>query len=179
MRDAPLPGLIPRVYVTINIHKHVWLVVWLTFFYFPINIGNLIIPIDELIFFRTGWPWPTNQHVFYWNIPKNHAAYSVLYHLPGKQFSGSSHETWPAGKSVKSSVKDFFHHRHHGFFMVKSIIHHQSPFLGPRFHDVAWTTPKQNESDHKMLGCQIQPVPFFVRWINMYLNIFSTIDENH
>ena len=30
----------------------VWLVVWLPFFYFPINIGFLIIPIDELIFFR-------------------------------------------------------------------------------------------------------------------------------
>ena len=29
-----------------------WLVVWLTFFLFPINIGILIIPIDELIFFR-------------------------------------------------------------------------------------------------------------------------------
>ena len=35
--------------------KHHWLVVWLPFFnifYFPINIGNVIIPIDELIFFR-------------------------------------------------------------------------------------------------------------------------------
>ena len=31
---------------------HSWLVVWLPFFYFPINIGLLIIPIDELIFFR-------------------------------------------------------------------------------------------------------------------------------
>ena len=29
-----------------------WLVVWLPSIYFPINIGNLIIPIDELIFFR-------------------------------------------------------------------------------------------------------------------------------
>ena len=30
---------------------HIWLVVW-NMFYFPINIGNFIIPIDELIFFR-------------------------------------------------------------------------------------------------------------------------------
>ena len=30
------------------------------FWIFP-YIGFLIIPIDELRFFRTGWPWPTNQ----------------------------------------------------------------------------------------------------------------------
>ena len=39
-----------------------WLVVWLpSIWHFPINLGLLIIPTDELIFFRTGWPWPTKQ----------------------------------------------------------------------------------------------------------------------
>ena len=40
-----------------------WLVVWLPFFcIFPLILGFCqIIPIDELVFFRTGWPWPTNQ----------------------------------------------------------------------------------------------------------------------
>ena len=33
------------------LNMHTWLVVWLPFFIFP-YIGNLIIPIDELIFFR-------------------------------------------------------------------------------------------------------------------------------
>ena len=41
-----------------------WVVVWLPFFIFP-YIGNVIIPVDELIFFRTGWPWPTNQ---FWSV---------------------------------------------------------------------------------------------------------------
>ena len=31
-------------------------------FYFPRNIGNFIIPIDELIFFRRGGP-TTNQYM--------------------------------------------------------------------------------------------------------------------
>ena len=31
-------------------------------FYFPINIGNLIIPIDELIFFQRGGPGPPTSY---------------------------------------------------------------------------------------------------------------------
>ena len=38
----------------------VWLVVWLPFFIFP-HIGNLIIPIDELIFFRGVAQPPTSS----------------------------------------------------------------------------------------------------------------------
>ena len=38
-----------------------WLVVWLPFFLFP-YIGNLIIPIDEVIFFRGVAQPPTRQH---------------------------------------------------------------------------------------------------------------------
>ena len=40
-----------------------WLVVWLpclSIFYFPRNIGNVIIPIDELIFFRGFFQPPTS-----------------------------------------------------------------------------------------------------------------------
>ena len=37
----------------------IWLVVWLPFFIFP-HIGNLIIPIDELIFFRGFFQPPTS-----------------------------------------------------------------------------------------------------------------------
>ena len=37
-----------------------WLVVW-NMFYFPINIGFLIIPHDELRFFRTGWRLMAHQ----------------------------------------------------------------------------------------------------------------------
>ena len=33
-------------------------------FHFPINIGNLIIPLDS--YFSEGWPWPTNQ-LFSWH----------------------------------------------------------------------------------------------------------------
>ena len=59
-----------------SVGPHVcWLVVWLPFFlfsqkyweqsfaifYFPINIGNVIIPTDELHHFSEGWPWPTKQ----------------------------------------------------------------------------------------------------------------------
>ena len=34
-------------------------------FYFPINIGLLIIPIDS--YFSEGWPWPSNQGI--WGFP--------------------------------------------------------------------------------------------------------------
>ena len=49
-----------------------WLVVWLPFFIFP-YIGLLIIPIDELIFFRGVFPQPpTSQSslVTYSHLPK-------------------------------------------------------------------------------------------------------------
>ena len=32
--------------------KHYWLVVWSIFLFFHLIIGNVIIPIDELVFFR-------------------------------------------------------------------------------------------------------------------------------
>ena len=42
--------------------EHHWLVVWLPFLaYFPRNIGNLIIPIDE--YFSEGWPNHQPDHV--------------------------------------------------------------------------------------------------------------------
>ena len=41
--------------------------------YFPINIGLLIIPIDELIFFRLGWPKTTKQ---FWWMTMNHIHHS-------------------------------------------------------------------------------------------------------
>ena len=42
-----------------------WLVVWLpSIFYFPINIGFLIIPIDELIFFRGVAQPPTRSSLW-------------------------------------------------------------------------------------------------------------------
>ena len=49
------------------IHKFVmfkgsWLVVWLPSILFSHSYWvAFIIPNDEVIFFRTGWPWPTNQ----------------------------------------------------------------------------------------------------------------------
>ena len=45
----------------------IWLVVWLPFFTFP-YIGNLIIPIDELIFFRGVAQPPTSYPM---NTPYN------------------------------------------------------------------------------------------------------------
>ena len=42
----------------------IWLVVWLPCFIFPLILGCDYHP-NWLIFFRTGWPWPTNQ------IPKS------------------------------------------------------------------------------------------------------------
>ena len=46
----------------------IWLVVWLpSIFYFPMTIGLLIIPTDELIFFR-GVAQPPTRYGFYgWN----------------------------------------------------------------------------------------------------------------
>ena len=41
----------------------IWLMVW-NIFYFPINIGNVIIPTDELIFFRGAGVPTTNQSWF-------------------------------------------------------------------------------------------------------------------
>ena len=40
---------------------YIWLVVW-NIFYFPIDIGILIIPIDEIIFFRGVAEPPTSYH---------------------------------------------------------------------------------------------------------------------
>ena len=49
-----------------------WLVVWLPFFIFP-SIGLLIIPIDEVIFFRGVQPKTTKQVWFDLSgIPKGH-----------------------------------------------------------------------------------------------------------
>ena len=44
---------IPRLTAFLE-KRHYWLVVWLPFFYVPINIGFLIIPIDS--YFSEGWP---------------------------------------------------------------------------------------------------------------------------
>ena len=45
-------------------HEVLWLLMLVgglvAIFYFPINIGNVIIPIDS--YFSEGWPWPTNQN---------------------------------------------------------------------------------------------------------------------
>ena len=48
-----------------------WLVVWLpSIWHFPRNIGNFIIPIDELIFFRGVAQPPTSNHMIF-RIKKN------------------------------------------------------------------------------------------------------------
>ena len=41
-----------------------WLVVWLQFYIFPEILGTSSSQLtNSVIFFRTGWPWPTNQLV--------------------------------------------------------------------------------------------------------------------
>ena len=47
---------------------NIWLMVTgCHFLNFPRNIGNVIIPIDEVHHFSEGWPWPTNQ-IFLWPV---------------------------------------------------------------------------------------------------------------
>ena len=54
--------------------EKIWLVVWLPFFIFP-YIGNVIIPIDELIFFRGVAQPPTRDSVIFILFPNWNASH--------------------------------------------------------------------------------------------------------
>ena len=73
---------------------YIWLVVW-NIFYFPINIGFLVIPIDELIFFR-GVAQPPTRYIYIFSSIQ--LAIQVLY---------ARYANHPQESSTLSSIRAF------------------------------------------------------------------------
>ena len=96
----------------------IWLVVWNMNFIFP-YIGNVIIPIDELIFFR-GVGIPPTSHIF------------VLLGDCNNQFSG-----WKVHQLFSRRVHELPKHSKHLWFFV---------FFLPQLKDVMWECGYNNNN---------------------------------